>query len=138
MAIEVLSDAFVSINAVDLSDHVESVEIEDTVDLQSANVMGDTGQRRLAGLRDWSVTITFRQDYASAKVDATLQPLIGVETAIKVRKSKTSGIGATNPEYQGNGMLEGYPAVAGSVGETHNASVTFRCSDGLALIRATS
>lgn len=138
MGIEVLSDAFVSVNAVDISDHVESVEIEDTVDLQEANVMGDTGQRRLAGLRDWLITMNLRQDYAASKVDATLQPLIGVETAVKVRKSKASAIGATNPEYQGNGMLEGYPAVAGSVGETHNVSVTFRGSDGLALIRATS
>ena len=62
----------------------------------------------------------------------------GVKDQCSSNQSKTSGIGATNPEYQGNGMLEGYPTVAGSVGETHNASVTFRGSDGLALIRATA
>ena len=75
---------------------------------------------------------------AANKVYATLQPLIGVETAIKVRKSKTDGIGATNPEMQGNGMLEGLPIVTGSIGAVHNITTTFRCSDGVALIYATS
>ena len=138
MAIEVLTDASVLINAVDLSDHVESVTIEDSVNLEEANVMGDTAQRKLAGLRDWSLQINWRQDFASSKVYATLQPLIGVQTAIKVRKSKTDAIGATNPEMQGNGMLEGMPVVTGSVGGVHNISTTFRCSDGVALIYATS
>lgn len=134
MPIEVLFDAYVSINAVELSDHIESVTIEDSVDLQEGNVMGDTAQRRLAGLRDWSLLINWRQDFASAKVYATLQPLIGVQTAVAVRKSKTDPIGATNPEMQGNGMLEGMPVVTGSVGGVHNISTTFRCSDGVALI----
>lgn len=138
MGIEVLKDASVLINTVDLSDHVSQVTIEDGVELQDASAMGDAARRRLAGLRDWTLTLDFFQDFDAAKVDATLQPLIGVQTAIKVRKSKTDVIGATNPEYQGNGMLEGYPIVAGGVGETHTVSVTFRCSDGVALIRATS
>ena len=138
MAIEVLKDASVLINAVDLSDHVSQVTIEDGVELQDASAMGDAARRRLAGLRDWTLTLDFFQDFDSAKVDPTLQPLVGVQTAIKVRKSKTDAISATNPEYQGNGMLESYPIVAGSVGETHTVSVTFRGSDGVALIRATS
>jgi hypothetical protein len=138
MTVKVLSDALVVVNAVDLSDHVESVEINDSVNLQEANAMGQTGSRRLAGLRDWEATITFFQDYDAAKVDATLQPLIGVQTAIRVRESATSAIGATNPEYQGNGMLESLPAVAGAVDGVHKLSVTFRCSDGVALVRATS
>ena len=137
MAIEVLKDAFVSINAVNLSDHVESVTIDDSVSLEDASVMGDAAQRRLAGLRDWTLTVNFRQDFDAAKVDATLQSLVGVQTAIKVRKS-SAAISATNPERQGNGMLESLPIVAGSVGTTHNVSVSFRCSDGVALIRATA
>ena len=135
---KVLTDAFVSINGVDLSDHVQQVAINDDAELQDATAMGDAARRRLGGLRDWTLTLDFYQDFDAAKVDATLQPLIGVQTAIKVRESKTDAISATNPEYQGNGMLESYPIVAGSVGETHTVSVTFRGSDGVALIRATS
>ncbi|MCH8196457.1 MAG: radical SAM protein [Proteobacteria bacterium] len=138
MASKVLTDAFVSINSVDLSDQVQSVSITDTAELQDASAMGDKARRRKAGLRDWSMEITFYANYDASKVDATLDALIGVETALKVRERKADAIGATNPEYQGNGMLDSFPRIAGAVGEMHQLSVTFQGSDGIALIRATA
>lgn len=136
MAIEVLRDAFVSINAVDLSDHVSSVTLPISYEAQDATVMGDTAMRRLSGgIQEASVEIEFRQDFATSKVDATLNALLGVQTAIKVRKSKTDAISATNPEYQFNGTLFEYTPVGGGVGELHNTSVTFQISDGVAVVR---
>lgn len=137
MTIEVLTDAFVSINAVDLSDHVASVTINEGAELKEATVMGDAGVRRLSGLKDWSMTVTFRQDFDAGKVDATLKPLVGgAAFAIKVRKSKTDAISATNPEMQGNGLIDGdLPVVAADVGEVHDISVTIVGADGVALIR---
>jgi len=139
MGIEVIRDAFVSINGVDLSDHVESVTFKASVGLQEATVMGDTGVRRLSsGIQDAMLDVNFRQDFAASKVDATLWPLLGVQTALKVRKSKTDAIAATNPEYQFNGMMAEYPAIGGSVGDVHNASVSFELSDGVAPVRDTT
>lgn len=140
MPIKVLSDAFVDINGVDLSDHVESVTINYSAEVKEARVMGDTGVRRLSGLRDWSLNVAFRQDYDAAKVDATLQPLVGgSDFPIKVRESKSDAIGTTNPEYQGNGLIDGdLGVVGGEVGEVHNVSVDILGADGLALIRATT
>lgn len=135
MPVEVLTDAFVKINTVDLSDHVEEVRIIYSKEVHDVTRMGDTGRRRLAGLADWEVTLTFFADFDSAKVEATLQPLVGVQTAVAIRKSKTDAIAATNPEYQGNGMLDSLPLVAGRVGQPHQTSVTFRGSDGVALVR---
>lgn len=135
MPIEVLKDASVFINAVDLSDHVESVTVNYSVDVQEATVMGDAGKRRISGLKDWSAEISFRQDFDAAKVEATIWPLVGVQTAIRIRKSKTDVISATNPEYQGNGIIGELPVIGGSVGEVHNTSVTVSGSDGLALVR---
>ena len=136
MAIEVIRDAYVSINAVDLSDHVASVTFNQSLELQDATVMGDTAMRRLSGgIQDATAEIEFRQDFASSKVDATIYPLLGVQTAIKIRKSKTDAISATNPEYQVNGMLGEYSPVGGGVGEVHNTSITFSISDGVAVVR---
>ena len=137
MTIEVLTDALVSINAVDLSDHVASVTINEGAELKEATVMGDAGVRRLSGLKDWSMTVTFRQDFDAAKVDATLQPLVGGSSfAVAVRKSKTDAISATNPEMQGNGLIDGdLPVVAADVGEVHDITVTIVGADGVALIR---
>ena len=137
MPIEVLSDASVLINAVDLSDHVQSVAVNYSAEVKEAPVMGDDGMRRLSGLKDWSMAFTMRQDYDSAKVDATLQPLVGGSSfVVAVRKSKTDAISATNPEYQGNGLIDGdYPVIAGDVGEVHDTSFTIVGADGVALIR---
>lgn len=135
MPVEVLTDAFVKINTVDLSDHVEEVRLTYSKEIHVATRMGAAGVQRLAGLADWEVTLTFFQDFDSAKVEATLFPLVGVQTAVAIRKSKTDAISATNPEYQGNGMLDGLPIVGGRVGQPHQTSVTFRESDGVALVR---
>jgi hypothetical protein len=136
----VLSDAFVTINAVDLSDQVESVEITQTRALKEATTMGKAGVVRKAGLHDWTMRVNFRQNFDAGKVDATLAAIgIGVQTAVRVRASKTDAISATNPEYQGNGMFGEYPILGGeTVGEISNASVTFVGSDGVALIRDTA
>ena len=140
MPINVLSDASVTIDAVDLSDHVESIAINYSAEVKEARVMGDAGVRRVSGLKDWSMTFTMRQDYDAAKVDETLQPLVGGSSfAVAVRASKTNAISATNPEYQGNGLIDGdLPVIAGDVGEVHDASFTIVGADGVALVRDVS
>ena len=82
MAQEVLTDAFISVNAVDLSDHVDTVTINYSAELVDATVMGDDGMRRLGGLKDWSVVVTFNQDFAASKVDATLFPQLKLATVV--------------------------------------------------------
>lgn len=137
MPIEVLKDALFSIGGVDLSGHVESITVNYLAEEKDAPVMGDDGMRRLSGLFDWSMAVSFRQDFDAAEVESTLFPLVGTEFAVKARKSKTDAIGATNPEYQGNGRFSGdVPVIAGTVGEVHNVSVTIVGSDGVKLIRA--
>ena len=100
--------------------------------------MGAAGGRRLSGLKDWSMAFTMRQDYDASKVAVTLQPLVGGSSfAVAVRATKGDAISATNPEYQGNGLIDGdLPVIAGDVGEVHNAAFTIVGADGVALIRA--
>lgn len=136
MAMEVLTDALVSVNAVDLSDHVKDASVTPSVALKEASAMGDPALRRLAGLKDAKLTVTFFNDWAAGKVDATLWAVYAIQTALKFRKSKTLGISATNPEYQFNGMWSEYP-IAAKHGDEATTTVTFELSDGVALIRAT-
>ena len=138
MPIEVLKDAFFEFNSVDLSDHVQSVTISYSAELLGATVMGDTSRRRVAGLKDWSMTVALRQDFDASKVDATIFSDVGVERAVKVRKSKTDAISSTNPEFQGNGMVESYPPLSGGVGGMSSTMVSIMGSDGVALVRDTT
>jgi hypothetical protein len=131
MAHFVFTDARVEINSVVLSDHVESVSLEYKAELQDDTNMGDTTRQRLGGLKDWTTSINFRQDFAASEVDATLFPLVGVATVIKIRPT-SAAISATNPEYVGTGILESYRPIGDTVGNIAAAPVTFQAAGDLA------
>ncbi len=135
MAQLVLNDASVTINTVDLSDHVKSVTLNYAADMNDDSAMGDTTHSRIGGLKDWSLDVEFQQDYASSKVDATLFPLVGTTFTIIVRPVSSS-VSATNPNFTGTGILESYPPIAGAVGDEALASVTIQSAG--TLTRATS
>ena len=130
------TNAYLLLNAVDLSDHVRSLTINYSNEVQDITAMGDTARNRLPALNDWSIDVEFNQDFASSKVDATVFSLVGAATfAVKVKAVNTT-IGATNPEYQGNVLLESYTPLSGSVGDVSTA--TIRLVGNGTLTRATS
>lgn len=121
----VLKDARVEINSVDLSDHVESLTINYGAETPDMTSMQDITRRRLPGLIDWTVDVTFRSDFDAGKVDATLFPLVGAN-AFPIKIRPTSGaISAVNPEFQGNALCGQYNPIQGTVGDTANSTVTF-------------
>jgi hypothetical protein len=123
MATFVLTDARVELNAVNLSSLVRKVTLTPSVDAQESTAMGATYRARLGGLKDWKVEVEFNQDFAAAQVDATLFPLLGTVFSVKVRPT-TGVISATNPEYQGNGLLTEYTPIDGSVGDLATATAS--------------
>lgn len=133
----VFTDAKVVVNSVDLSDHVKSVTVNYKAENKDKTAMGDTSRRRMAGLKDFDVQVEFHQDYAAAKVDATLFPLVGAAAfAISVVPVKTDAVSATNPNYNGNVLLENYSPVTAQVGELGTVTVGFPGDGDLA--RSTS
>lgn len=137
MAAFVFTDAHISINGVDLSDHVERVEIHPAnVDLVEATRMGNTGELKLASaIKDGSLTVRFQQDFAASKTDATLWAAVGIQVPIVFRPVKGTAIGATNPEYRFQGLMDDYPVVAQDVKQLATVTVTFRNADGVAPTR---
>ena len=137
MSIEVLKNAYVMINNVDLSDHVRDVTLPLSTAEIDASVMGSDYTSVLAGLKGASLDVTWAQDFDSAKVDATLYAVYdgGVVVGVKVRRDAGS-ISATNPEYQFNALLTSYTPIAGGVGALHEVPSSF-VSDGT-IARATS
>lgn len=132
MAKFVFKDAHVTLNAVDLSDHVESITINYGADVPEKTSMSENSKTRLPGLKDWSVDISFRQDFASGKVDATMFSLVGAAAFAVVFRPLSDAKSATNPEYTGNGLLSTYSPLAGSVGDVLNAPVTIMGDGDLA------
>ena len=135
MAKFVLTDASVTLNSVDLSDHVSSVTLEINADEIVTTAMGDTFQSRTGGLKDGTLSIEFQQDFAASEVDATLWPLLGSTTAFVV-KPTSSAVSSTNPSYSGNVLVTQHSPVANGVGELATMSVSFPTSG--TITRATS
>lgn len=126
MAITTLTDAYVSINGVTLSDHVTKVTIEDTRDQVDITAMGATSKAYTKGLGDAKVTVDFLQDFAAGKVHATLQPLVGSTTPFTVEIRPTSGgRSATNPASLMSALLFNYGMLDGSVGDASSMSAEF-------------
>lgn len=135
MATVVLNDASVTIGGTDLSDHVRSVTIDYSADAVEDTNMGDDTHIRKGGLKDWSISIEFAQDYAASSVDATLFSSVGSTVAF-VGKPTSGAVSSTNPSYSGTALLESYQPLNGSIGELSTASVSMPAAGDLT--RATS
>jgi hypothetical protein len=138
MADFVLKNAYVYINAVDLSDHVRELTFEVTPDVLDNTCMGDTAHSNIIGLIDSSFSVKFVQDFASGKIDATLAPLALAGTAhAVVLRADTGAKSATNPEYGFTAVIESYPFLSGAVGDLAEVTVSWKLSGGTAPARTT-
>jgi hypothetical protein len=127
MAVFTLTDAYISVNSVVLSDHANQVTVEDTRDTQDFTAFGATSKVVGKGLGDAKITVQFFQDFAASKVHATLQPLISGTTAFPVEVRATSGArSATNPAALMQALQFTYGMVSGSVGEPSVMTAEFQ------------
>src|SRR4051812_22691096 len=84
-----------TIGGTDLSDHVRAIEVQQNVDDVDITAMGASTHQHAAGLRDDRIIVTFYQDYAASKVDATLNTLVGSSSGATVI-AFTNGVAATS------------------------------------------
>ncbi len=129
------ASATVTINSVDLSDHITSATLERSFDDVDTTAFGDSTRTRIAGLGDATLNITFNQDYASSEVDATLNGLVGTTTAFTF-KPTSSATSATNPSYNGTVLVTAYTPVSAEVGSLSSFSVSWPVTGDIT--RATS
>lgn len=135
MAKIVLTDVKVTINSVNLSDHIASVTLTTDVAEVATTGFSETSITRVGGLKDNSIQIEFHQDFAASNVEATIYPLIGTAPTCVV--SPTSAVvGSTNPTYTFTALVNSWSPVAGAVGDLATVSVTWPISG--AITKATS
>jgi hypothetical protein len=131
MARIVLTNAYVTVNSVDVSDHVASVTLNSSIDVVETTAFSSTAARtRIGGLADNSITLEFHQDYASGSIEATVYPLLGTTTSVVVKPNGTS-TSATNPSYTATVLVSEWTPLNGAVGELATASVTWPVSGAI-------
>ncbi len=127
MAIYMNNSATVTVNSVDLSDHIASVSFTENVAELTTTAMGDSNVTRIGGLADGSVSIEWHQDFAATEVYATINPLLGTVTTVEVTPTN-SAVGATNPKKSVSVLVSELPFVDGAVGDLSTFSTTWNFS----------
>lgn len=123
----------VSVNNVDLTDHVQNVDNPKQADQHDVTAFDATAHEFLLGLSNDGCTLNFWQDFESGSVDATLGPLQGDNTpfpvVIDVVGEKT---------YTMQCLLPNYTPLSGGAGEPSATQCEFLCGDGNGWVEGTS
>ena len=139
MARSVFTNCYLLVNSVDLSNRVQQVAVNRQADKVEVTAMTATGKEYLPGLRDDSIEVTFRQDFASTSVDQTLDPLFaGGSTFLVKVAANGSSFSATNPVYSGTCALFEYSPISGNVGDALDAPTVFAMANGGSIVRGTA
>lgn len=124
MAVLSLTNAVITVGGTDLSTLANSITLNYEIDSVEATGFGGN-HVFVGGLQNNSVEVTFMQDFASTKTEATIFPVVGTQTTITV-KAVNAATSTTNPLYTiSNAYLAAHTPVAGGVGELAVTSLTF-------------
>jgi hypothetical protein len=115
MAVFLNNGVVLTVNAVDLSNHVTSVTLNRTFDELEVTAMGDSGHKFVKGLEASSLTIDFLNDTASANVLATLQAAWGTSVTVTLKQT-SAATSATNPLYTMTCLVNNTTDINGAVG----------------------
>ena len=132
MAVFLNNGVVLTVNAVDLSDHVTAITINRNFDELEVTAMGDSGHKFVKGLEASSITIDFLNDTASSEVLQTLQAVWGTSTTITVKQT-SAATSATNPLYTMSCLINGTTDVNGSVADLSMQSCTFNVNGTIAV-----
>lgn len=126
MAKQVLTNCYVAVNGVNLSDHCDKVTIEDNREPVDVTAFGATNKEKAKGVGDGKMTLDFFQDFAAASIHQTLSPLIASDSAVAVEvRPVNAARSATNPAALMQGKLFNYNFLDGSMGEASKISAEF-------------
>ena len=132
MAVFLNNGVVLTVNAVDLSDHVTAVTINRNFQELAVTAMGDSGVKAVKGLEESSITIDFLNDTASSEVLQTLQAVWGTSTTVTVKQT-SSATSATNPLYTMTCLVNGTTDINGGVGDLGTQSVTWNVNGTIAV-----
>jgi hypothetical protein len=121
-----------TVNAVDLSNHVTSVTLNRTFDELEVTAMGDSGHKFVKGLEASSITIDFLNDTATSNVLQTLQAAWGTNVTVTVKQT-SAATSATNPLYTLTALVNNTTDINGAVGDLGTQSVTWNVSGTIAV-----
>lgn len=134
---EMIWNASLIVNSVDLSNRVRSIVVTRNHEDLDSTAMGAAARTHYAGLRDDSMLVQLFQDFAASSVEATVAAVLGLAAgATIVAKKDTAAVSATNPSYTMTGMALTHTPINGEVGTMHMTDVTLVPVQGSSIVKA--
>jgi hypothetical protein len=133
VAIYLDNNVGLKIATVDLSEYVTSITLTQTFDEVETTSMGAQSHQFSRGLEASTLTVDFLNDWAAAKVQATLQAAYGTSVTAIVIPVKGTAVGATNPTYTMSILVNNLtPVGTGGPEDFARSSMTFTCTSAVA------
>ena len=132
MAIFLSNGVVVTLNSVDLSNHVTSATINRSFDELEVTAMGDTAHKFVKGLEASTITLDFLNDTAASNVLATLQAAWGTTVTLTLKQT-SAATSATNPLYSTTVLVNNTTDINGAVGDIATQSITFTCNSPIVI-----
>jgi len=126
MAKFVLTAGHVTLTGSTITDRAQSIEVTVDKDLPDVTAMGDTWNAFLAGVKSWSMTVNYFQDFASGNVDALNWAIAnGTTTPTLTVRATTATQATANPTYSGTVHIASYSPISNAHGEAAQTSITY-------------
>jgi hypothetical protein len=133
VAIYLDNNVGLKIATVDLSEYVTSITLTQTFDEVETTAMGATSHQFSKGLEASTLTVDFLNDWAAAKVQATLQAAYGTSVTAIVIPVKGTIVSAANPTYTMSILVNNLtPVGTGGPEDFARSSMTFTCTSAVA------
>jgi hypothetical protein len=133
MAIYLDNNVGLKIATVDLSEYITSITLTQTFDEIETTTMGQNAHVYSKGLESSTLAVDFLNDWAAAKVQATLQAAYGTSVTAVVIPVKGTAVSATNPLYTVSILINNLtPVGSGGPADYASSSMTFTCTSTVA------
>ncbi|MFJ8842939.1 hypothetical protein ACIRFF_08555 [Streptomyces cyaneofuscatus] len=128
MAKMVLLAAYVSLASNDLSSYTRKGELTVEVEDKDVTTYASLGWKEvIGGLKSGELGLEFLQDVAATKIDSIMWPLLGTVVPF-VARLDAAAKSASNPEWTGNVLINGWNPIEGGVGDEASVSVSYPTS----------
>lgn len=125
----VLDNAFVSVGGTDISAYIKKVAVKPKYEAIAGNRMGHTSKVNEAGLQEWVVSLTIKNDFGVGLVDSILWSLFIAKAAFTVIvRPTTSAVGTSNPNFTGSSVMLEYSPIDAEHGQQVEATVSLECA----------
>lgn len=130
MAEVVLNNCSITLDEVDYSGQNTNAAISMSAEALDATAMGANTKKNIGGIKDWSMSFEFVADESTV---GSLFDKVGTVIPVAVRAS-AEAVGATNPSYEGNGLITEFSPLDGTVGDLQKVTLTVVASGDLSRV----